>query len=736
ANPTDALGTDLPGLTNVVDQDDAFIRVARPGMMFIARADGVADGGTNFVAPGTNVVFSYLVFNNGDSFLTDFVITDSEFGTAATFNVAVPPGVPFPLVATQFNVTANMTNVATVSARTADSLGRIFPLVPPVIAQDDSVTFVLGPGSAGDRVWNDLDHDGVQDAGEPGLPLIAVQLYQDVDTDGMAEPGGDDGAPLSHTVTDVNGNYSFAGLPAADYFVTMTVPEGWVVSPKDVGSDTLDSDFDPTHHVTDVFAVAAGQAKNDVDGGLTRPGSWCGAVFWDLNDDGRRQVTEPAFRNMPVRLNPGGRIAYSDRDGRYRFDGMLPGTYTAEIDTNVLSIAVILGAHFNNPSAMGSVSNGMKVAGVDFGLLAGNTNLASVGDFVWHDTDMDGRQDPGEVGLGGVEMNLIEAGPDRVFGTFDDLASGVSTTFADGFYLFENVPTGIYQVAATTPPGLTPVSGPQSYAGVSPALELNPGDTRLFIDFGFSGLSGSIGDRVWFDVNGDGTADPGEPGLPNVTIELRHPLGGVFDSTTTDENGLYRFSGLTGGTYVVEISDQNGVLAGMIPSVGFAHTDNQSQVRPYVLTIPPGTVVDFADFGLTLPLGSIGNQVFDDVNRDGLFDPADDFGLPGIEIGLFDENTNLLLTAQTTLNGTYLFPNIPNGSYQVQVLASSVPPFMILGPITGQTNDHAGKLQPYPVTVSDQVSVVTADFGYDRNGILEIGDTVYYDQNSNGVFDI
>ena len=55
--------------------------------------------------------------------------------------------------------------------------------------------------SVGDRVWHDLNADGIQDSGEPGIAGVSVQLF---DSDG--NPVG------SATTTDANGNYNFSGL--------------------------------------------------------------------------------------------------------------------------------------------------------------------------------------------------------------------------------------------------------------------------------------------------------------------------------------------------------------------------------------------------------------------------------------------------------------------------------------------------------------------------------------------
>ena len=92
------------------------------------------------------------------------------------------------------------------------------------------------PATIGDRVWNDQDHNGV-DNGEPGVPGVTV-ILKDAS-----------GNEVARTTTDANGNYRFEGLLPGTYSVSIEVPAGYeaVATSKDVtvaeGEVNLDMDF-------------------------------------------------------------------------------------------------------------------------------------------------------------------------------------------------------------------------------------------------------------------------------------------------------------------------------------------------------------------------------------------------------------------------------------------------------------------------------------------------------------
>ncbi len=120
-------------------------------------------------------------------------------------------------------------------------------------------------GSIGDRVWLDQDADGVQDAGEPGLGGIPVEIYDASNT------------LVATEITDANGNYYADGLDPGTFKVK--IPAGALAGL----AQTYDLDGLLTPNVATV-AVAAHQDRTDVDFGYrqTAPEPGCrGDVFDD-----------------------------------------------------------------------------------------------------------------------------------------------------------------------------------------------------------------------------------------------------------------------------------------------------------------------------------------------------------------------------------------------------------------------------------------------------------------------
>ncbi len=112
-------------------------------------------------------------------------------------------------------------------------------------------------GDIGDRVWNDLNRNGIQDAGEPGLANVTVALYAA-------------GGTLAGTaLTNSDGFYLFADQLPGNYYLVFTAPSGYAFSTANQGGDDgLDSDADPTNGRTTTTNLSSDETDLSWDAGL------------------------------------------------------------------------------------------------------------------------------------------------------------------------------------------------------------------------------------------------------------------------------------------------------------------------------------------------------------------------------------------------------------------------------------------------------------------------------------
>jgi protocatechuate 3,4-dioxygenase beta subunit len=658
------------------------------------------------------------------------------------------------------------------------------------------------PASLGDYVWYDDNMNGIQDAGELGVPNVTVTLY-----DGT-------GTVIATTTTDASGGYLFDNLIPGDYYVVFSdLPTGYAfVTPDLGGDDALDSDPDAISGQTGNYTLVAGQHEPTVDAGIAQSNTLrLGNLVWaDYNDNGLVDAGEPGVSGVTVELldSTGATVlatTTTDGNGNYLFSNLVPGDYIVRIPASNFAAGGPLenwtssnaaGAYEPAPDPDNNIDNddngttqgtgdveslpitltllgepdtavdGDDTNGnltVDFGFVP---QLASLGDTVWYDTNRDNIQDPSEPGVANVIVRLLDS-------TGTEIAS--TTTDANGNYLFDNLVPGIYSVVfdiSTLPADYRFVSqdvggddaldsDADPTTGATIQTTLTAGENDLTWDAGIYQLA-SIGDTVWYDSNGDGVQDPGEPGMPNVTVHLLDDTGTVIATTTTDANGNYQFSDLEPGDYAIEV----------VPPAGYAFTtpDNGSDTddsdvdpttgRTIITTLEPGENDPTWDAGL-IGIMSIGDLVWNDLNNNGLVD-AGETGVANVTVNLYDSSNTLLASTTTDANGNYLFSNLVPGDYIVEI----VPPAGYQSS-NGSTLGGSGPYEPAPdpnndinnddngtsngsvirsgtVTLvanaepindgdTDANSNLSIDFGIYQPASL--GDRVWHDENQDGIQD-
>ncbi len=581
-------------------------------------------------------------------------------------------------------------------------------------------------------VFNDLDGDGVRDAGEPGIGGVLVTLTNGTDT--------------FTRVTASNGGYLFTNVAPGNYTVLAEAVPGF--------ARTTAGSF--------VVSVA-GAGSASANFGYQEVGTISGNVFNDLNGDGARNAGESGLGGIVISLFDGDTTitTTTTSNGNYSFSGLTPGDYT-------ISAAPIPGFMRTTARSVDLTLLPGGSASVNFGY----QEVGSIGGVVFNDLSGDGVQNAGEPGLGGVVVSLSNG-----------LTTITTTTTGDGHYSFAGLAPDDYTVQAATPPGFVNTT-PDSVD----VLVLPGGSASA--SFGFQG-QGTVSGVIFNDLNGNSVRDPGELGLSGVIVRLEG--NDIFQTTTTGGNGNYSFSDVPAGNYIVRaiapegfihttpqrvnismvpgssagasfgfqgqgtvsgvafrdanasgsqdvgepgiggvvisligadetlttttlsngnysfsnVAEGNYVVASSIPG-GYARTTAGSV--PIVIAPNSSANVDFGFQGR----GTVSGMVFNDRNGNGVRD-AGEPGIGGVVVTLTSGNT--LITTTTSGDGQYSFENRPEGNYTV---SAEVPNYIHTTP-----GSVAVVILPG--------SSASANFGFQGRGL--VSGVVFNDANGNGARD-
>ena len=641
-----------------------------------------------------------------------------------------------------------------------------------VSASEDITNWSFGfdvPPALYGNVWEDVDGDGVQDAGEEGLSGWTVSI---------TGPGC---APCT-TTTDANGDYQFENLSVGTYTITVTTPAG------ETWTQTFETDGTINNSTSD--ALVSGEISGSWDFAFQQTGSSTigDTVYYDFNGDGTQQAGDEGVAGVTVYLyededgdgvvDPGVDALVGSTttaaDGSYSFTGLPAGDYTVVVDESSSALAGTTQTADPDESGMTCEScDGTGASTVDgtnsdltqdFGYRPVGT--ASIGDTVFVDNNGDGAQGASDAGIADITVELwADLNGDGTFGLV-----ATTTTDADGNYLFENLPAdGVidYQVRVDTTDTDIPTSGTgSSYVPTTATTvdvdNLADGASFLDADFGFGPLA-SIGDTVYWDTNQDGTQDLDEPGIAGVTVSLTPPAGvdlgngpGVAVTTTTDADGKYLFEDLPAGDYTVDVIPNTGNL-GSEPQTGdpdrdgVACADNTYPTLPacddsYTVTVAVGSVDLSADFGYQ-PSGVIGDRVWRDLNNDGVQDPGE-VGIEGVTVTLtppagvdLGNGPGVAITTTTDADGLYSFINLPDATgYTISVgtptdhtatydadSGTTSPDSSVTFNMAGGQVDNGGGNTWCPAGSDCSLDL---DFGFDLNGENTLAGNVCLDDAS------
>lgn len=570
-------------------------------------------------------------------------------------------------------------------------------------------------------------------------------------------------------------------------------------------SDLSDNDATLVNAIPQITLTTgeAGDNNHTYDFGFDQLASIGDKVWRDDDKDGVQDAGEPGVSGITVTLYQNGSdqtagtsddivlgSTVTDAYGNYLFDNLTPTNQASSTTINQTSynIGFTLPANYqftlaSSPGDNGNNTNsdanaytgrtgGYNLIGGEFdptadaGIVFNQTGRASVGDYVWFDTNSDDDQDAGEPGVSGVTVTLYNSSGTGIVAT--------TLTDANGYYLFTDVTPATYKIGFSLPPGtvFTGNSGGLSVANNSDAITtsgsdfgktssftLNQGDHLRYIDAGIeiqSTTKASLGDYVWFDNNRNGIQDAGEPGVGGVTVNLKNSGGTVIATTSTDMYGYYIFNNLTPGSYSVQFSAPSGMQitgknqgsAGNKDSDADPGTGNTIQYT--LIAGEKNMTIDCGLYGTgaSSTVGALGDYVWFDIDKDGVQD-ANENGVYGITVTLYNNSGTAIASTTTDNTGYYLFTNLAPSNYSVGF--SNIPNGYQLtaqdqgGDDTKDSDANPGTGRTAQVAVSGGATVTTLDAGIFKGaaaGLGSLGNRVWYDlpltaggTNGNGLQD-
>jgi LPXTG-motif cell wall-anchored protein len=621
------------------------------------------------------------------------------------------------------------------------------------------------PNQLGDFVWVDTNRNGIQDSGEPAVAGVTATLKND------------QGTSLGTTTTDAGGKYLFDNLADGTYQVCFDVSTAaqyktyQLTQANAAGHNGTDSAADQSTRCTGTTTLGVGKRQDlTLDAGLVAPTNKLGDFVWlDTNKNGLQDTGEPGVPGVTVTLKGTSYTTTTDVDGKYLFDGLPDGTYTACFDPSTAP-AQYNGFSLTKPNAANhngtdsTADTATKCAApttlgpdkredltLDAGIVSPPNKL---GDFVWVDTNKNGLQDAGEPGVQGVPVTVKDS-TGKVVGT--------ATTDANGKYVVDNLNDGTYTVCfdltklpqqywdyQLTKPNAANHNGTDSAAdpGTSCTAPTTLGSAKradMTLDAGIQPPVNRLGDFVWVDANHNGIQDNGEPGVQGVKVTLK---GTQSATTTTDAGGKYLFDNLPDGTYSVcfDVSKLPAQYADYAVTKQNAADHNGTDSAAdttgctTTTTLGAGHRADMTlDAGISAPPNKVGDFVWVDTNHNGIQD-AGEPGLQGVTVNLTGTQT---ATTTTDAEGKYLFDNLPDGTYQVCVDLSKLPQQYADFIFTKQnaanhngTDSAAGAngCTPEATVGLNHRSDLTLDAGISAPP-NRLGDFVWVDSNHNGIQD-
>ena len=287
--------------------------------------------------PGKKVTYTLTLSNNGPGVATGVTVSD-KLPAGVKFVKAEGDGT-YDATTGEWNLSGETIakgddqSIEITVEITGEGAGALVTNVARISHQDqagdnptnnESSASFKGGYNLGGTIYRDSDASFSKSSTEERFAGVTVALL-----DGDGNPVLDhNGNPMT-TVTDADGNYQFVGLGVGTYRVSIVDPNTGVLA------GLTNTQAYTGRGATQAPVTITDSSVQGVDFGFVKPAT-IGDRVWNDQDHNGVDNGEPGVSGVTVILKDasGTEVARTttDSDGRYRFEGVLPGTYTVSIE--------------------------------------------------------------------------------------------------------------------------------------------------------------------------------------------------------------------------------------------------------------------------------------------------------------------------------------------------------------------------------------------------------------------
>jgi 5-hydroxyisourate hydrolase-like protein (transthyretin family) len=625
-------------------QANVEVDVYSSGGSLIAIAHTAGDGTytTGNVTAGTVEVgfvspagFAPQFYNGKTTLATASPVTVTAGATTANINGALTPGGRITGTVTDAGTHATL---AGVSIQLSDSAGHSAGFT--TTGADGTYLFTgLAAGtytaSFVDSGYQTQFYNGESTAASADpISVTAGSTTSGIDA-AMAAFGGQ----ISGTVTDASTHAAIAGDEVdifdatshgfrtsattrsdGTYTVTNVSPGDYVVEFRSVGKYApLFYNGKDSFATADTVSVVAGATAAGIDGKLTPGGAITGTATDAASNAGLPNMTVALLDSTGAELTS----TQTGPDGTYQFRGLVTGTYEVEFFGGGTYQTLFYNGKTTVGTADGiSVTAGATTSGI-------NQALTSKGQITGTVTDASTS-----AGVANVQVDVYD---------FSGNVVTTTQTAAGGTYTV-SVPVASYRVGFAAPTGAYVSQFYNSAGSISSAsfVSVSPGQTTSGINAALAASDGKFTGTV--------TNSSSHAALAGILVQAYNtsdqPTGAAI---STDATGKYTL-GVAAGTYEVGFTSRDGTYTPQF-------YDGQSTLAAATaVTVTAGSTKSGIDAALVASTGRITGTVTNGTTH---------VPLVNVQVQLFNASDSEIANVLTAVDGTYTFPNLAAGTYEV-----------------------------------------------------------------------